>query len=146
MTFEEYELQCKIERESNEEYLKGFENDMKEDGLSEKTIARHLFNVDFYINEYLLREEPLEMRDGCYLVDDFLGYFFIRKCMWSTPGTIKSTAASLKKFYKYMLSKGNIQKDEYQELYDIIKENMDIWQDHCERFNNPSLENPFGHI
>ncbi|PKM49201.1 MAG: recombinase [Firmicutes bacterium HGW-Firmicutes-7] len=146
MTYEEYEQQCKSERESNEEYLKEFESDMNEDGLSANTISRHLSNIDFYINEYLLREEPLGMREGCYRVDDFLGYFFIRKCMWSTPGTIKSTAASLKKFYKYMVSKGNIQKDEYQELCDTIKENMDVWQDSCERFNNPSLENPFGYI
>lgn len=146
MTYEEYEQQCKRERESNEGYLKEFENDMNESGLSVNTIARHLSNIDFYINEYLLREEPLEMREGCYRVDDFLGYFFIRKCMWSTPGTIKSTAASLKKFYKYMVSKGNIQKDEYQEFCDTIKENMDIWQDDCEQFNNPSVDNPFGYI
>lgn len=146
MTYEEYEQQCKSQRESNEEYLKKFERDMNEAGLSANTIARHLSNIDLYINEYLLREKPLEMREGCYCVDDFLGNFFIRKCMWSTPGTIKSTAASLKKFYKCMESKGNIQKDEYQEFCNTIKENMDIWRDDCELFNNPSVDNPFGYI
>jgi len=146
MTYEEYEQLCKHERESNEEYLKEFESNLNEDGLSANTITRHLSNIEFYINEYLLREEPLEMREGCYYVDDFLGYFFIRKCMWSTPGTIKSTAASLKKFYKCMESKGNVQEDEYQELCNTIKENMDIWQEDCERFNDPSISNPFGYI
>lgn len=43
------------------------------------------------------------MENGCkdeYL-SDFFGYFFIRKCMWSTPDTVKSTIASLKKFNDY---------------------------------------------
>ena len=108
-----------------------------EAGLKEKTIKNHLFNVDFYINEYLLRVEPLEMKDGCgYEIDIFLGDFFIRKCLWSTPATIKSTAASIKKFYKSMKEHGYISSDSYTELCDTIKESMDIWQDDCKSYNN----------
>ena len=39
----------------------------------------------------MLREDALTMENGCkdeYL-SDFFGYFFIRKCMWSTPDTIR---------------------------------------------------------
>ena len=35
------------------------------------------------------------------------GYFFIRRCMCSTPSTVKGTAASIKKFYKCMLDHGS---------------------------------------
>ena len=97
MDYNEYERLCELQRETNKKYLTIFENDLTQAGLKEKTIKNHLFNVDLYINEYLLRIEPLEIQHGCdYELDTFLGDFFIRKCTWSTPGTIKSTAASIK--------------------------------------------------
>lgn len=137
MTYEEYEKLCKLQQAKNYEYLDIFEKDLMASGLSQKTIKKHLNNVDFYINTYLLREEPLEMAEGCSdMIDIFLGYFFIRKCMWSTPGTIKTTAASIKKFYKCMNEHGYISKDRYEDLCDVIKVNMEIWQDDCETFNN----------
>jgi hypothetical protein len=137
MTYEEYEKLCKLQQAKNYEYLDIFEKDLMASGLSQKTIKKHLNNVDFYINTYLLREEPLEMAAGCSdMIDIFLGYFFIRKCMWSTPGTIKTTAASIKKFYKCMNEHGYISKDRYEDLCDVIKVNMEIWQDDCETFNN----------
>lgn len=137
MFYEEYHQLCKIQQEKNNEYLEIFEKDLIQAGLANKTIRTHLTNVDFYLNTYLLREEPLEMKEGCgYEIDDFLGYFFIRKCMWSTPGTIKTTASSIKKFYKSMSEHGYISKDDYKDLCDIIKENMVIWQDECDEYNN----------
>ena len=30
------------------------------------------------------------------MLGDFLGDYFIRKCMWSTPSTVKTTAASIR--------------------------------------------------
>jgi hypothetical protein len=101
MIYEEYEMQCKQQREKNHSYLGIFEKDLMESGLTHKTISKHVSNVDYYINKYLLREDTFEMQEGCgSKIDMFLGYFFIHKCMWSTPGTIKTTAASIKKFYK----------------------------------------------
>ena len=135
---EEYQRLCKLQQDKNNEYLDIFERDLIESGLKQKTINKHLNNVGFYINSYLLKEEPLQMASGAdfFCIDDFLGYFFIRKCMWSTPDTIKTTAASIKKFYKYMSKHGYISKDKYKDLCDTIKENMGIWQDDCETFNN----------
>ncbi len=59
--------------------------------------------------EYEQKYDEIRERNVAYLdefcedrINDFLGEFFIRKCMWSTPGTIKRTAASIKKFYKFM--------------------------------------------
>ena len=93
--YEEYEKECNKIRQDNNELLSLFEEELLSSGLTTKTVNRHLANVDFYINEYLLREEPLPMVYGTAKVDMFLGDFFIRKCMWSTPSSIKSTAASI---------------------------------------------------
>ena len=46
-----------------------------ESGLSQKTIRKHLNNVNFYINVYLLRVEPLEMETGCSDKIDKYKYF-----------------------------------------------------------------------
>lgn len=141
--YEEYERECDKIRQTNEELLALFEEELQDSGLSAKTVRRHLSNAEFYINEYLLREEPRPMEDGITELDMFLGFFFIRKCMWSTLGTIKSTAASIKKFYKCMLNHGKISKDDYAYLCDDIKENMEQWQTDCAVYNDPDAPNPF---
>lgn len=141
--YEEYEKECNKIREANDKLLSMFETDLTNAGLSPQTIRRHLSNVDFYINEYLLREEPLTMEYGTAKLDMFLGDFFIRKCMWSTPASIKSTAASIKKFYKCMLDHSKLDKRYYDCLCDDIKENMEQWQDECAIYNDPDAPNPF---
>ena len=145
MIYEEYEQKCGEIRMRNAVYLDEFRDDLFNAGLKEKTINRHFQNADFYINTYLLREEPLEMTCGTdsFKIDDFLGCFFIRKCMWSTPGTIKSTAASIKKFYSSMLQRGNIDESDYRELIGTIRDNMDCWLEDCESYNDSDAPNPF---
>ena len=145
MEYDEWEQKCKEIRMRNEAYLVDFREDLLIAGLKEKTIGNHCFNADFYINTYLLREEPLEMVSGTEYsrLDGFLGDYFIRKCMWSTPGTIKSTAASIKKFYNSMLQRGNVEASNYRELIDAIKDNMDSWLEECESYNDPNQPNPF---
>lgn len=112
-------------------------------GLLPKTINNLLRNVDFYINDYLLYGDLLTFDQGIEVIDVYFGDFFIRKCMWSTLSTIKSTAASLKKFYKSMDDHQKINKEDYKLLCTMIKENMDEWQSLCKEYNNPDLPNPF---
>ena len=143
MDYEEYEKSCDEIRKENAALLGIFEDYLVDKGLSQKTVNRHIENVDFYINDYLLYSDALPMEDGVSRVDDFLGYFFIRKCMWSTPGTIKSTTASIKKFYKCMADNGRIPKDDYDYLCRVIKDNMSEWQSDCEQYNDPDAPSPF---
>ena len=138
----DYDRQCDLMREKNQHYLDLFETDMCNHGLAESTIRRHLDNVDFYINEYLLYYGVNDMEFGCYDIGGFLGDFFIRKCMWSTPGTIKTNATSIKKFYKCMRDNGLVTTDAYDRLLRTIKENMADWQADCAEFNNPAYD-PF---
>ena len=139
---EMYEKKCEEIRRTNDSLLELFEKDME--GLSAKTIGRHLSNVYFYINEFLLYADALPMEYGLGKIDEFLGEFFIRKCMWSTPATIKSTAASIKKFYKCMLDHGKIEKGDYKFFCETVKVGMEDWQALCAQYNDPEEENPFG--
>lgn len=118
-------------RKINTKYIEGFVDELSKKGFVDKTIKNHYFNVDFYLNDFLLREDALTMENGCkdeYL-SNFFGYFFIRKCMWSTPDTVKSTIASLKKFYR-------LSKEDYEEFTDTIRVNKEYWIDCCSEYND----------
>lgn len=52
---------------------------MKAQNLSADTIKKHISNVDFYINEFLLYEGPDEAKNGHLGIGLFLGYWFIKK-------------------------------------------------------------------
>ena len=83
----DYEQRCQEIRKENEELLELFAYDMR--NLSPRTINRHVSNVDLYINDFLLYDDIRTFDQGIYEIGNFLGEFFIRKCMLSTPATIK---------------------------------------------------------
>ncbi len=143
---EDYIKKSDANEERNEIFLQLFSDDLHEAGLAEKTIRNHLSNADFYLNIYLDRADVLPMEEGTSErhLSGFMGYFFIRKCMWSTPATIRSTAASLKKFYKCMLKNNKITQEQYDEVTDTIKYQIKDWQEDCARFNDPDRVNSFG--
>lgn len=141
--YDEYLINCENIRKTNSHLLNLFFDYLKKSGISNKTIDRHLSNVDFYINDFLLRTDAYSMEHGVSMIDDFLGDFFIRKCMWSTPGNIKTTATSIKKFYKCMLEYEKISKTDYDYLCAKIKNSMPIWQERCAIYNDADAPNPF---
>ena len=106
MDYDQYLEECKKIKERNYLLLDLFKDDLIQSGLKDKTISRHLSNVEFYINEFLLYRDAYPMEEGLNMLDDYLGDFYIRKCLWSTPGNIKSTAASIKKFFEYPQTTG----------------------------------------
>ena len=59
------------------------------------------------------------------------------------PSTVKSTAASIKKFYKSMVQRGYIDESDYRYLVETIREDIDQWMDDCEAYNDPYAPNPF---
>ena len=136
--YEKYEDDCKKIRTANEKLLVEFETWLKSAGLSENTISKHLSNIDFYINEYLLYEDAIEAKDGIQGVSMFLGYWFIKKAMWASQASIKSNAASLKKFYAFLLEKGLIEQEDLIELEDTIKDEMPEWIEELNRYDDPS--------
>lgn len=125
--YEQYEQDCESIRASNKQLLTEFEAWLKESGLAAKTIRNHSNNVDLYINHYLLYEEALEAHQGIEKINLFLGSWFIRKTTWASPAQIKSNAASLKKFYRFLLEKGLVEKAELDELTAEIKQEMPRW-------------------
>lgn len=127
LDYDEYEKEAKKMRAANEKLLTQFADWLDDANLKESTIRGHVENVDFYINEYLLYSDVIEAKDGVSSVDDFLGYWFIKKAMWASAGHIKGNAASLKKFYKFMLEQKQITAEQFDDLKTTIKEEMPEW-------------------
>ena len=119
----------------NEQHLKNFGKHLESKGLSEKTIKNHLENVSFYINDFLCCYDIQDVKSGCFQIDKFLGGWFIRKAMWANCTQIKGMAASIKKFYAFMLEQKVVEKDDYDELCEDIKENMDEWLENMREFD-----------
>ncbi|MDI6891363.1 MAG: hypothetical protein QMC83_10585 [Thermodesulfovibrionales bacterium] len=141
-SYEQYEKECKRIRKDNEEILANLEKWLSNKKLSKKTINKHCSNVDFYINDFLLYEDAIEAADGTKEISMFLGYWFIRKAMWASKTAIKENAASLKKFYQFMLERGKISKESFEDLKVTIKEEMPEWLATMERYDDPDIEDP----
>ncbi len=139
-SYEQYEQDCERIRGENKKILNEFEKWLSDKKLSPKTIARHCDNVNFYINEFLLYEEAIDAKDGAYEIGYFLGYWFIKKALWASKSNIKSNATSIKKFYEFMLEKGVVDEDDYFELKEEIKDNMQEWLDTMDRYDDPEIE------
>ena len=139
-SYEQYEQDCERIREVNEKILDGFSKWLSDKGLSPKTISSHCNNVDFYINNFLLHEEATDATDGVYEIDLFLGFWFIKKAMWASKSSIKSNATSIRKFYEYMLEKGMIDEEDYNDLKGKIKNNMQEWLETMDRYDDPEIE------
>ena len=93
---------CAIICEEYTEYLRLFEADLQ--GLATKTIKRHLQNVAFFLNIYLVFDEahPLTMEDGVNTIDDFLSYFLEYK-IYFADSTKRSFVTSLRNFINLCL-------------------------------------------
>lgn len=136
MTYDEYEERVRINKKKNEQYLQEFSKYLENEGLSVKTINKHINNVEFYINTYLNAYVPKDMRDGCIGIGMYLGDWFIRKTTWASKNSIKENAASIKKFYKCMLGLNHINISEYENIYSEIKSEMETWIERVEEYNN----------
>jgi hypothetical protein len=134
--YEEYAAECKKIKAENEKILNGFENYLSLKKLSFATIRKHTGNISFFINEFLLYEEPLRPNEGVSSIDYFLGSWFISKAMWSSVTAIKENISSLKHFYTYLHSIGALSTEDLSEFKNDIKEGKESWLETMDQYDN----------
>ena len=137
--FAEYEGACQVIRKENQALLKEFYAWMKAQELSEETISRHFSNATFYIQEFLLYEQPWRPHQGASSIGMYLGYWFIRKGPIATPGTVKTNATSLIKFYSFLVEKGLVTAEQLDRMRKTIRAEMEHWQKRARLYNNPTI-------
>jgi site-specific recombinase XerD len=137
--YEQYEQECNLVRIKNQKLLNEFESWLADTKLSKKTIDNHYSNINFYINEFLLYESIITAAEGIDRIDEFLGYWFIRKALWASESSIRSNATSFKKFYTFMYERGAVSFEALQMLKAEIKENLPEWIATVQRYDDPDI-------
>ncbi len=69
--YEKWQKDCKRIKQQNAILLYQFADALKEQGLKKKTIDKHVKNIDFYINHFLLYEDATEPENGLFSVSMF---------------------------------------------------------------------------
>lgn len=138
--YEKYEAECEKLKTENRNVIDGFMKYLELKSLSEKTVNKHVSNIDFYINDFLLYEEPLEPKEGISMLNFFLGYWFIRKALWASVTSIKENITSLKHFYTYLHQNGDVTSEELYDMKQDIKENKDEWFETLRAFDDPNVD------
>ena len=139
--YKRYARACERIRDENEKLLKEFAAWMEKQGTSERTVWIHFSNVSFYIQYFLLDEQPLRPQEGSSYIDMYLGSWFIRKGPIATPGTVGTNATSLARFYSFLVEKGLVAAKDLEQMRKTIKENRRVWQERARRYNNPAISN-----
>lgn len=135
----DYDKLCDEKIKENEKYFEIFEKELINEGLSEKVKQKHYGKAYFYVNQFLITYDIKSMEDGLYEINDFFGYFFIRKCLFSNPTTFKEMLSSIKKFYKIMHKYNFIDDDNYNQFLYTIKECKDEWLNELIKYNERCL-------
>jgi len=140
--FEQYERSCEEIRVENAALLIEFIGWMRQQGISIRTVGMYFSNAAFYVQEFLLNEQPLRPQEGAASIGMYLGYWFIRNGPSATPGTVKSNAASLVKFYSFLAEKGLVTAEQLGRMRKTIKIELAHWQERARRYNDPAITDP----
>lgn len=132
MDSDDYQELVEKQVNENNKLLLKFESHLLESKLSEKTIQKHMSNLDFFVNHFLLYEEIIYPENGIDHINYYFNAWFPRKAMWSSPVYVTGTCTVLKKFYDFLLSKGMISKNNVAELTRLIKLGKPEWVSHYE--------------
>lgn len=124
--------------EEGDYWLDRWLNFMETQHLAQSTMDNHYRNVQTFLH-YLAGYEGGRVRDTPYYACGYLGNYFIRKCSWSTPSSISTTATSLRRFCAFLVQEGCITKAASDEMSRDIRENIDSWKQECAEYNSGSM-------
>jgi hypothetical protein len=138
--FAQYEKDCERIRNENEKLLQGFAKHLNKSGIKEKTTRKHCLNIDSFLDYFLLYEEAVSAAKGIDMIGEYLGDFYIRKCMWSSPAQTKLTITSFKKFYAYLSTIGKVTPENLKEMNVRIKAFSADWIEAVRIYNDTDDE------
>lgn len=122
--FSSYQWETHIEAsiKNNEKLLAAFkEYTIAVKGLSEKTLKRHMENLGYYLNIYLIEYEQATPVNSTEAAGNFLSSFFVEKNLASSSASLKQCGSSLKKLYQFLCEAGEISKTDLTEINESIK-------------------------
>ena len=112
--------------------IDNFSQYLTEKGLVKKTIRNHVYNIEFLLeslNRYADSKDDIKLISQADSGDlsYFSSSFFPRKATWASSNAAKKNIASFKKFFSWLYGTNQIDKDDYQDIIDTIKEETSYW-------------------
>lgn len=136
MDYDEWVLEME---KANEPVLLEFQEYLEAKGLAKKTVDAHVNNIALFADTYQTRYDYCgTIFDGWNDFGDFVGYFFVRKCLWATASSLRGLVASLKKFYIFLAESSYIQEEESKEALLYLKEGLEDWLEDLRDFDEGS--------
>ncbi|MBQ8708320.1 MAG: hypothetical protein IJ523_09565 [Succinivibrionaceae bacterium] len=140
---EDFDENTEKRRTEYNRIIKLYIQSMEQDGLAKLTISRHCECLDLFLNEYLAYEHEITVQDAVQYASEYFGYTFIRDFAQSAD-SIKTHAASIKRFYKWLLGQGLVTKEGYAGFCrDIGDSNIRKWKKDFEQYYDLTKPDPF---
>src|SRR5712691_4803952 len=124
-----YEQRVQAIQLANQPILDGFEQALRQSGLSESTIKAHVDNMLFFSRYLLLYAYSLRRLDEATegAVYDFLEDWFPRKALWASVSSMKVYLASFKKFFKWMGESGLVAPQTVEDVLSTLKDSRNFF-------------------
>lgn len=120
------EEEREAKRKENERIIEEYQTYLNEKGLAEHSIEKHIYNISYFLNEYLLYRDT-GPDEALLKMNDFVGNWFIKKTPWVTVSSIQLMISSIKHFYRHRQLQGKISKKDLDMLLSKIKRSQDDW-------------------
>ncbi|SFV49814.1 site-specific recombinase like [hydrothermal vent metagenome] len=126
----------------NEKLLEDFAAYLQAKNLKKRTIEKHYFNVDLFLNYFLpyngcfSENEVANVYEGVSEFDTYFGNWYIRKYLQSSVNNLKESITSIKKFYQFLYEEGKLSKLDFEILKNEIKTSKDEWIEIMKRYED----------
>lgn len=138
---EDYDEMRKRLEEANEKIVSGFINHtvgVKKKG--KQRMGKYAEHLQFFANEYLCNYEGIDLLEGLGEFPDFVGNWFIRKCMWSDESSLRENLDAFEAFLGYLEETQQMQKDRLDDLREWIDEERPLYLLRVKYYNDPEVE------
>ena len=140
----DYDVWVEETSKANNKIIDEFEQFLKTEKLSKKTINRHIDNVDTFANYYLTAYSYCgTIFDGYKNFGDFFGYWLITKYLIISKSFITAMITTMKKFYTFLFLKDYIDENSYADAFATLKDGKEEWLEQLEMFENGTYYSQF---
>ena len=129
---------------ANNKIIDEFEQFLKTEKLSKKTINRHINNVDTFANYYLTTYCYCgTIFDGYKNFGDFFGYWLITKCLGISKSSMTAMITTMKKFYTFLFLKDYIDENSCVDAFETLKDCKEEWLEQLEMLEDGTYYSQF---
>ena len=129
---------------ANNKIIDEFEQFLKTDKLSKKTINRHIDNVDTFANCYLTDYSDCgTIFDGYKYFDDFFGYWLITKYLGISKSFMTEMITTMNKFYTFLFLKNYIDENSCTDALATLTDGKEEWLEQLEMFKDGTYYSQF---